>query len=55
MSKRVVKGGTYRTSLVQGRSAARRGVAVDRGSDPDYGGWIGFRPCCPAVIPAPED
>ena len=55
MSKRVVKGGTYRTGLAHGRSAARRGVSVDKGYDNDFAGWIGFRPCCPAVIPAPED
>lgn len=55
MSKRVAKGGTYRTSLVVGRSASRLSVSVTSGSDSGYGGWIGFRPWCPAVIPAPED
>ena len=55
VSTRTLKGGTYKTSLVRGRSAARYGLAVNRGSDPDFGGFTGVRLCCPAVIPAPED
>ncbi len=55
ISSRVIKGGTYKTSLVRGRSAARRGQEVNAGSEGAFGGFIGVRLCCPAVIPASED
>ena len=47
ISRRVTKGGTYATSLVRGRSAARRNRAVTDKSDGGLGGFMGVRFCCP--------
>ena len=47
MSVRVLKGGTYRTSLVRGRSAARRGENYSKAYDSGFSGFIGARLCCP--------
>ena len=47
VSTRVLKGGTCKTSLVRGRSAARRGDTIDRGYDSGFSGFIGVRLCCP--------
>ena len=47
MSKRVLKGGTYRTSLVRGRSAARRGEPTSSRYDSGFNGFFGIRLCCP--------
>ena len=47
-SNRVLKSGSYAVNtLAFVRSAGRRSVASNNGSDPSYGGFIGVRLCCP--------
>ena len=47
MLRRVVKGGTIAAGSFVARSAIRRNVSASSASEPDYGGFIGFRLCCP--------
>ena len=49
MLRRVVKGGTFAAGSGVARSAARRNISTSSASEPDYGGFFGFRLCCPVT------